>query len=284
MTAKHTKYLKLYVSDYLVDTTHLSAVDHGAYLLLLLRMHQSRAPLVDDAESLRAIARVSADEWPEVAARVLPLLVLRQDGWVSKRLFNELEKAERAYKKRLKSITELNNRRKGMPRSSLRSPSRSSQRHSSQSPSRQPSPPSRDNYNYSYSNGEPAPGSDGPGGAADPPARKRDNRPDVVVTLPTGAQIKISCWGGVDEVWSPRDHPPLAFTRKEAMAMYEGQLALDRQPRPTADVVTLHPDNPAIPEGQRLTVVPVRDPWGEEVAEIAVADREEIARVAEDDE
>lgn len=50
---------------------------------------------------------------------------------------------------------------------------------------------------------------------ASPPADTRD----VEVTMPTGARIRITAWGAVDEVWTPRDCLQTALTRKEALEL-----------------------------------------------------------------
>ena len=47
-------YMQFYVADYLADTTHLTAEEHGAYMLLLFSYWQlRRAPL----EAIRAWER-----------------------------------------------------------------------------------------------------------------------------------------------------------------------------------------------------------------------------------
>lgn len=88
-------YLKLYVGDYLADTGHLSTVEHGAYLLLL--MHSWRTgPLPDDDARLAAIARMSRPEWRRVADVIRAFFTSTDAGLIQRRL--ERERNERTNK------------------------------------------------------------------------------------------------------------------------------------------------------------------------------------------
>ena len=88
-------YLKLYVGDYLADTGHLSTVEHGAYLLLL--MHSWRTgPLPDDDARLAAIARMSRPEWRRVADVIRAFFTSTDAGLIQRRL--ERERNERGMK------------------------------------------------------------------------------------------------------------------------------------------------------------------------------------------
>ena len=62
MPSKPDIWMPLYIGDYLAATTHLGALESGAYLHLL--MHQwKNGSLPPDSESLRRIARVEKDAW-----------------------------------------------------------------------------------------------------------------------------------------------------------------------------------------------------------------------------
>lgn len=82
-------WMPLYVADYLADTTHLSASEHGAYLLLIMNYWQKGSLPKDDA-ILARICRMSSREWSK-SRDVLQALF--GDGWTHHRIDSELEKA-----------------------------------------------------------------------------------------------------------------------------------------------------------------------------------------------
>ncbi|BES72199.1 hypothetical protein RE428_32170 [Marinobacter nanhaiticus D15-8W] len=57
-------YMQFYVADYLADTAHLSAEEHGAYLLLIFNYWQTGKAI--PKKRLQMIARVSNDRWADV--------------------------------------------------------------------------------------------------------------------------------------------------------------------------------------------------------------------------
>jgi uncharacterized protein YdaU (DUF1376 family) len=56
-------YMPLFVADYLADTAHLTATQHGAYMMLIMNYWQRGGPLPDDDARLARIARVGPREW-----------------------------------------------------------------------------------------------------------------------------------------------------------------------------------------------------------------------------
>jgi len=82
-------WMPLYIGDYLRDTSRLSTLQHGAYLLLIMD-YWVNGHLPNDDEQLANIARVSRRDWDKMK----PVLGrLFQPGWKHKRIDGELAKA-----------------------------------------------------------------------------------------------------------------------------------------------------------------------------------------------
>jgi len=89
------QFMPLYIGDYLADTGHLSAEQHGIYLLLLMAMWRSGGKLPDDSDQLAVIAKSTGGKWSKNWQVIRPLLRKNRRGFlVQKRLSLELEKAQ----------------------------------------------------------------------------------------------------------------------------------------------------------------------------------------------
>jgi uncharacterized protein YdaU (DUF1376 family) len=89
-------FMPLYIGDYLADTAHLTATEHGAYLLLI--MHYWRAgSLPDDDAKLARIARCAPQEWAAIRDTVAEFF---DAGWRHPRIDAEISKANELYEKR----------------------------------------------------------------------------------------------------------------------------------------------------------------------------------------
>lgn len=82
-------WMPLYVADYLADTGHLSAAEHGAYLLLIMH-YWTNGHLPNEDRRLSRIARMSPAEWEESRETLFDLF---DEGWTHKRIDAELEAA-----------------------------------------------------------------------------------------------------------------------------------------------------------------------------------------------
>ncbi|WP_235936087.1 YdaU family protein [Devosia aurantiaca] len=88
--------MPLHIENYLADTGHLTAAEHGAYLMLI--MHYWReGSLPDDERIIARISRLTASQW----AGSRPILAaLFREGWKHKRIDEELSKADDIIEKR----------------------------------------------------------------------------------------------------------------------------------------------------------------------------------------
>lgn len=86
-------YMKLYVADYLADTTHLTTREHGAYLLLLMAMWRAGGKLPANDAKLAKIAKCSASEWAQMRPAILAFFRRRGASLSHKRLAKELDHA-----------------------------------------------------------------------------------------------------------------------------------------------------------------------------------------------
>lgn len=84
--------LPLFTDAYLADTRHLSALEHGAYLLLLMMAWRSPdCCLPNDDETLARWASVDGRTWKRIKPRVMAFWTLAEDQWSQARLSRERE-------------------------------------------------------------------------------------------------------------------------------------------------------------------------------------------------
>jgi uncharacterized protein YdaU (DUF1376 family) len=85
-------YMQLYVSDYLADTAHLTAQQHGAYMLLLMNYWQKGRPLENTNERLQYVARLTPEEWNDNKAILAEFFIVEGDIWTHARIEDDLAK------------------------------------------------------------------------------------------------------------------------------------------------------------------------------------------------
>jgi uncharacterized protein YdaU (DUF1376 family) len=94
-----TPWMPLYIGDYRADTTHLSAAQHGAYLLLIMHYWQ-QGGLPDDDEQLARIACMTIQEWRKHRPVIRAFF---GEGWRHKRIDHEIAAAKDRYDRRAKA-------------------------------------------------------------------------------------------------------------------------------------------------------------------------------------
>lgn len=80
-------WMPFYVGDYIADTAHLSAIEHGAYILLLLH-YWRKGSLPTDERQLASITKLNHREWHRHRDT---LQAFFYDGWKHKRVELELQ-------------------------------------------------------------------------------------------------------------------------------------------------------------------------------------------------
>lgn len=94
-------YLPLYISDYQADTSHLTTLEHGAYLLLIMNYWQRGQPLPNDDRKLARIAGVGPREWKRIKGTISEFFQVDCSNWSHSRLESELSKLrDKSLKKR----------------------------------------------------------------------------------------------------------------------------------------------------------------------------------------
>ncbi|EOS1643817.1 DUF1376 domain-containing protein [Escherichia coli] len=81
-------YMQLYIADYLADTMHLSAEEHGAYLLLMFNYWQTGKPIPKNR--LAKIARLTNKRWADVEPSLQEFFCDNGEEWVHLRIEEDL--------------------------------------------------------------------------------------------------------------------------------------------------------------------------------------------------
>lgn len=82
--------LPLWTDAYLGDTTHLTTIEHGAYLLLLIAMWRSKETrLPNDDKLLARYARLTAGQWARIRPVIMPFFKVEDGHITQSRLTDE---------------------------------------------------------------------------------------------------------------------------------------------------------------------------------------------------
>jgi uncharacterized protein YdaU (DUF1376 family) len=85
-------YMPFYVADYLADAAHLTTLEHGAYLLLIMNYWQRGEPLPDNDRKLSRIVGMLESEWVEVRESLSEFFTIIDGFWHHGRIDRELDK------------------------------------------------------------------------------------------------------------------------------------------------------------------------------------------------
>lgn len=100
MTGKPPDEIPWNVPAYITDTTHLSTLQHGAYMLILMAMWRHGGKLPDDDRVLANITKLPMGRWKSIMGPVRALLRPAGEGFLSqKKLNNTLGKILETSKK-----------------------------------------------------------------------------------------------------------------------------------------------------------------------------------------
>ncbi|MFG1302697.1 DUF1376 domain-containing protein [Xanthobacter autotrophicus] len=98
-------WMPLAIDDYLADTRHLTTLEHGAYLLLIMRYWQ-KAGLPNDDRMVQRIAGLNDEQWAESRDVIASFF---DAGWGHPRIDAELEKAADIINKRRSAANRRHN-------------------------------------------------------------------------------------------------------------------------------------------------------------------------------
>jgi len=83
-------YMPLYISDYLADAAHLSTLEHGAYMLLIMTYWQRGKALPASDDRLANIARLSVADWLTIRPVIEEFFECDGASWTHGRIEREL--------------------------------------------------------------------------------------------------------------------------------------------------------------------------------------------------
>jgi len=84
-------FMPLYVADYQADAGHLTTLEHGAYLLLIMAYWQRGEALPDDSKKLARIAGLQGANWRKVEPAIREFFITRDGKLFHHRIERELQ-------------------------------------------------------------------------------------------------------------------------------------------------------------------------------------------------
>jgi len=90
-----------FIGDYLRDTAHLEAHEHGAYMMMLAHAWQHQGALPLDDERLRKIGKLSPEQWAGSRSTLMEFWQKNGVAYRQKRVDAELDRAKALYQQRV---------------------------------------------------------------------------------------------------------------------------------------------------------------------------------------
>lgn len=110
-------YMPLFVAEYLADTAHLTAAEHGAYLMLIMNYWQRGKALPAEDRKLARIARMSDAEWADARDTLAEFFHEEEGEWRHKRIERELSvAAEKSAKAKASARASVESRKANVER------------------------------------------------------------------------------------------------------------------------------------------------------------------------
>jgi len=101
MSRSPLPFMRFYTDDYMADTAHLTTLEHGAYILILINYwRRQQAP---KADRLARISGLTKQEWSEVEPVLSELFSVEKDVWFHKRVEHELQRIKDETKRNSKA-------------------------------------------------------------------------------------------------------------------------------------------------------------------------------------
>lgn len=96
-------FLPLATDAYLGDTTHLTTIEHGAYLLLLITMWRNKGTLPNDDKLLCRYTRLTPSQWKRIKPIIMPFFKVDEMTITQARLHDEMTAVKKNSRKQSKN-------------------------------------------------------------------------------------------------------------------------------------------------------------------------------------
>jgi len=96
-------YFKLFMGDYLADTRHLTTLEHGAFLLMLMHYYRTQKPLPDNDNMLQRITGLTGKLWKQKKSILAQFFTIKNGFWYQKRADEEIAKAVETYQTKIEN-------------------------------------------------------------------------------------------------------------------------------------------------------------------------------------